>query len=48
VFAVSAGLAFISAAASLTRGSDAPRGRRGAGKRAAAAEDELVGALSAD
>jgi MFS family permease len=48
VFAVSAGLAFISAAASFTRGSDSPRATRGAGKRAAPAEDALVGALSAD
>jgi hypothetical protein len=48
VFAVSAGLAFISAAASLTRGPDSARGRRHADGRAVAAEDELVGALSAD
>ena len=48
VFAVSAGLAFISAAASLTRGSDAPRGPHDAAKRAVAVDDELVGALSAD
>ena len=42
VFAVSAGLAFISAAASLTRGSDAPHGARRGRVSSAVADEELV------
>jgi hypothetical protein len=48
VFAVSAGLAFISAAASLTRGPDSARGRRGDDRRAVAAQEDLVGALTGE
>jgi MFS family permease len=42
VFAVSAGLAFISAAASLTRGADSPRGARRGRESPAVADEKLV------